>query len=260
MKIYRSLACVILAGLGAIPQLQAQSDGVQTAKDKKAYNEKVLVTAPYQPNLGTVNKPVFRPSFSDTTVQSALVDYQINSRPYSVSYPVENIKAAKMLGEPIAKLWNNSIRLGVGWNSYKTFSPLAELNFGIGRNRKYEFAAFLRHHSVFGNIKDYDRFKANNSYTEAHVKGGIMTDKFLVNMDLMYKQNMVNCYGVNNEEYNNSAIWKIAVDEDFVDQSKRWYQNARGVVTFKDNARKDDDVRFDAYLDYNLNTTNWRRY
>lgn len=261
MKIYRSLACVILAGIaGAFPQLQAQSDGVQTAKDKKAYNEKVLVTAPYQPNLGNVNKPVFRPSFSDTTVQSALVDYQINSRPYSVSYPVENIKAAKMLGEPIAKLWNNTIRLGVGWNSYKTVSPLAELNFGIGRNRKYEFATFLRHHSTFGTIKDYDRFKSNNSHTEAHVKGGIITDKFLVNMDLMYNQNLVNCYGLNNDEYNNSQLWKVAVDEDFVDQSKRWYQNAHGVVTFKDNARKEDDIRFDAYLDYNLNTTNWRRY
>lgn len=259
MKIYRNLACVILAGLAAVPHLQAQADGVQTVREKKDYNEKVLVTAPYQPNLGNVNKPVFRPSFSDTTIQPALVDYQINSRPYAVSYPVENIKAAKVLGEPIAKLWNNSIRIGAGWNSYKTFSPLAELNFGIGRNRKYEFAAFLRHHSTFGHIKGYDRFKSDNTNTEAHVKGGIMTDKFLVNLDLMYRQKSVNCYGLGNAEYADSSMWKVAVDEDFIDQSKRWYQNARGVVTFKDNARKDDDIRFNAYVDYNLSLNNWYR-
>ena len=44
-----------------------------------------------------------------------------------------------------------------------------------------------------------------------------------------------------------------------MNQPKRWYQNARGVVTFKDNARKAKDIRFDAYLDYDFNTTNWSR-
>lgn len=249
----------MFAGLACFPfRVHAQADGVQTVREKNGYNEKVLVTAPYQPNLGSVEKPLFRPSFSDTTVEPALVDYQIGARPYAVSYPVENIKAAKVLGEPIAKLWNNSIRLGVGWNSYKTFSPLAELNFGIGRNRKYEFAAFLRHHSTFGTIKGYDRFKSNNSNTEAHVRGGIVSEKFTVNLDVMYNQQMVNCYGLSNEAYADSTLWQTAVDGDFIDQAKRWYQNAHGVLTFTDNARKSDDIRFKAVLDYNLNLTNWR--
>ena len=45
---------------------------------------------------------------------------------------------------------------------------------------------------------------------------------------------------------------------DFKNQPKRWFQNARGRLTFTDNAKSFDDLRFDATADYNLNLTNWR--
>lgn len=225
-----------------------------SAQTAKGYDEKVLVTAPYQPSLGNLNKTLFTPKTLDTNMRAPLMDYQILSRPFRTSYPVENIKPAKVLGEPIEKLRNNSIRIGLGY----PLTPLAELNFGIGRSRKYEFGAFYRHHSTFGHIKGYDRFKADQTLNEAHLIGRIFADKFVSSLDISYGQKSVNCYGFGNKAYADSAFWKNVDLEDYEDQVRRWYQNARGVLSFKDNARTAEDLRFDAVLDYNLNLTNWR--
>ncbi len=219
-----------------------------------AYDEKVLVTAPYQPSLGGLDKSLFVPSTLDTVLRSPVMDYQILSRPFSPTYPIDNIKPAKLLGEPIPKLYNNSIRLGFGY----PLSPLAELNFGVGRNRKYELGVFYRHHSAFGHLKGYDRFKTDHSLNEAHLTGRIFADKFVSSVELYYGQKAVNCYGLGNAAYADSSIWRNVELEDYADQPRRWYQNARGVVSFTDNARTEDALRFDAKLDYNLNLTNWR--
>lgn len=213
------------------------------------YNENVVVTAPYQPSLVLMEKPVFSPKPVDTILSASRMDYEIISRAFFTTYPIENIKPAKILGEPIPRLWNNRVKVGFG----NHLSPLAELNFGMGRDRKYEVAAYYRHHSAYGKVKGYDRFKTNHSLNEADVIGRIFSDKFISSLNVIYSQQTVNCYGYGN--------WDTVPDLDLGDyknQSKRWYQNARGILSFTDNARKAEDLRFDATLDYNLNMTNWR--
>ena len=213
------------------------------------YNENVVVTAPYQPSLVLMEKRVFSPKPVDTILSASRMDYEIISRPFFTTYPIENIKPAKILGEPIPRLWNNRVKVGFG----NHLSPLAELNFGMGRDRKYEVAAYYRHHSAYGKVKGYDRFKTNHSLNEADVIGRIFSDKFISSLNVIYSQQTVNCYGYGN--------WDTVPDLDLGDyknQSKRWYQNARGILSFTDNARKAEDLRFDATLDYNLNMTNWR--
>ncbi len=213
------------------------------------YNENVVVTAPYQPSLVLMEKPVFSPKPVDTILSASRMDYEIISRPFFTTYPIENIKPAKILGEPIPRLWNNRVKVGFG----NHLSPLAELNFGMGRDRKYEVAAYYRHHSAYGKVKGYDRFKTNHSLNEADVIGRIFSDKFISSLNVIYSQQTVNCYGYGN--------WDTVPDLDLGDyknQSKRWYQNARGILSFTDNARNAEDLRFDATLDYNLNMTNWR--
>lgn len=236
------IAGILLGGLQSWAQ-----DAPGTVKEE--YNEKVVVTAPYQPSLTLMEKPVFSPKVLDTSLSVPRFDYEIVSRPFVTTYPIENIKPAKIMGEPIPKLWNNSVRVGFG----NHLSPLAELNFGMGRDRKYEVGAYYRHHSAYGHIKGYDRFKTNHSINEADVVGRIFADKFISSLNILYSQHAVNCYGYGN--------WDTVPNLDLGDyenQPKRWYQNARGILSFTDNARKAEDLRFDASLDYNLNMTNWR--
>ena len=247
MKRHSTIA-ILLGFLAAGSLLHAQS--ADTVKNQ--YNEKVLVTAPYQPGITLAEKPVFSPQAVDTALPAPGFDYEIISRPFATKYPIDNIKPAKILGEPIPKLWSNSVKVGFG----NHLSPLAELNFGMGRNRVYEVAASLRHHSAYGNIKGYDRFKTNHAYTKANVTGRIFADKFISTLDIIYSQNSVNCYG-----YGNWDTLPVIIDDEFQDyenQPKRWYQNARGILSFTDNAQNPEDLKFDAKLDYNLNMTNWR--
>ena len=237
-----------IGGMMAGTSLSMAQDNPATAEQ---YNESVTVTAPYQPSLGSVEKPVFSPSPMDTVLPAPGFDYEIISRPFATSYPVENIKPAKILGEPIPKLWNNSVKVGFG----NHLSPLAELNFAMGRDRKYEVAASYRHHSAYGNIKGYDRFKTNHSLNEANVTGRIFADKFISSLDVIYSQRAVNCYGFGN--------WDTVPPGldlgDFENQAKRWFQSARALLSFTDNARSVDDLQFDAKLDYNLNLNNFSK-
>ena len=246
MKIKFILVAGLLMPFGSI-NLQAQDNG----KTQGGYNENVVVTAPYQPVLGAVEKPVSVPHTADTTVVIPPSDIQIISRPFATSYPTENIKPAKVLGEPIPKLFNNTVKVGGGNRGLGV-----EADFAVGRNRQYEVAAGYRHHSTYGKIKDYDRFKTNYSLNEANVVGRLFGEKFITALEIFYSQRAVNCYGVNNSIDTN--MLNLVDLGDFKKQSKRWFQNARGRLTFTDNAKSFDALRFDATADYNLNLTNWR--
>lgn len=246
MKIKFILVAGLLMPFGSI-NLQAQDNG----KTQGGYNENVVVTAPYQPVLGSVEKPVSVPHTADTTVVIPPSDIQIISRPFATSYPTENIKPAKVLGEPIPKLFNNTVKVGGGNRGLGV-----EADFAVGRNRQYEVAAGYRHHSTYGKIKDYDRFKTNYSLNEANVVGRLFGEKFITALEIFYSQRAVNCYGVNNSIDTN--MLNLVDLGDFKKQSKRWFQNARGRLTFTDNAKSFDALRFDATADYNLNLTNWR--
>lgn len=249
MKLQYILSCSLLLGTAGL--LKAQ----QPQQNKSDYNEKVVVTAPYQPSLGALSKPVFAPRPMDTVLGKLPFSCQIISRPFAASYPIENIKPAKILGEPIPKLFNSSIRAGVGLMG-RMPSPFGELNFSVGRSRQYELSVHYRHQSAYGHLKGYDRFKTNHSLNEADVLGRIFADKFVTSLDISYGQRSVNCFGYGNDALSFSGVVDEEFD-DFKEQSKRWYQNARGILTFEDNATEPTDFRFDAKADYNLNLTNW---
>lgn len=236
--------------------LWAQDNG----KTQSGYNENVVVTAPYQPTLGLVEKPDFIPNTIDTSLRVPASELQIISRPFATSYPTENIKPAKVLGEPIPKLFNNTVKVGFG-NHY---SPLLEANFSIGRNRNHEVAASLVHRSAYGKMKNYDLFKTNNSLNEVGVTGRIFNETFITSLSIGYSQKEVSCYGVGDSSLREEFVNAIS-DENFHKEEtgykvnpRRWYQNSHAVLTFTDNATEADALRFDALVDYNLNLTNWR--
>ncbi|MCM1041496.1 MAG: hypothetical protein NC396_03585 [Bacteroides sp.] len=259
MKIKSILIAGVFGSLCMVP-VQAQDNG----KTQNGYNENVVVTAPYQPELGAVEKPVFMPRTADTSILVPPSDIQIISRPFATVYPTENIKPAKVLGEPIPKLFNNSVKVGFG----NHLSPLVDANFAMGRNRKYEVAAAYRHHSAYGKIKKYSSVKTNHSLNEADVVGRLFGEKFNTALEIMYGQKAVNCYGINDSARKEDAaiIESIKGSNDVggmpnnsaANNPKRWFQNARGILTFTDNASAYNDLRFDAKADYNLNLTNWR--
>lgn len=244
-----------LAGMLAVSSARAQSQN-QTAEEG-AYQERVVVVAPYQPVLDVVRKPVLQPGLpADTVHRIDSAVYEIISRPVQTTYPVENIKPAKVAGEPVERLFNQHLKIGFGTH----LSPLAEAYVAMGRSQQYGFAASYKHHSAYGRIKDYSRFKTDHSYNEGDLSGEIFAKKFKARLDLNYRQTKVNAYGLRNGLYDTIA-GLLEMNDDFRkiyrDQPVRWYQNMDGRLTFTDRATDPDDWRYDAQLYYDFGRNNW---
>ncbi|MDE5559274.1 MAG: hypothetical protein K2I84_01295, partial [Bacteroidales bacterium] len=96
-----------LAGMLAVPAAQAQT------ADDQPYQERVVVVAPYQPMLDVVRKPLLQPEVpADTTHRIDTAVYEIISRTVQTTYQLENIKPAKVAGEPVERLFNQHLKIG----------------------------------------------------------------------------------------------------------------------------------------------------
>lgn len=233
----------------------------QNKQEQKEYNEKVVVVAPYNPSIELAKKPVVAPTaIVDTARGKNSMSYEIVSRPIETTYPIENIKPAKVTGEPIAKLFNQHIKIGFGTH----LSPLAEAYFAMGRSQQYGISASYKHLSSYGNIKNYSQFKTDNSINEGDLSGEIYAKDFKVRLDVGYSQRKFNCYGLSDGMYDSIGTFLVgnkefnANERAYKDNPVRWYQNTEGTLRFDDRAKSVDDWHYDAQVYYNFGRTVWR--
>lgn len=124
---------------------------VMAQNEEEAYNEKVVVISGYQPVLQKSEKINYRPKITDTTNMMPNFHYDINpQRIYSLFSPQE-IQAARLVGEPMAKLYKSYVKLGLG--NYLT--PMADIYFNSTRNKAWNYSARLFHNSSWWSLEDY---------------------------------------------------------------------------------------------------------
>ena len=217
-----------------------------------SFNEKVIVVAPYNPTL--IRKPatlMFMPQMRDTLPVNVVPrsDYVIYSVPEKTEYSIENMKPAKISGEPIDKLFHQHIKIGFG--NYLT--PLAEAYFSLGRDKNYGIAASYKHISSYGKIKGYSRYKSSFADHEFDLLGQIFSvPYFTVTLNAYYNYHQVNCYGFS-DDADTSALSFM----DISDESWRWYQNLGFNVKFEDNATTPKQWKYTATARYNFNSSAW---
>lgn len=234
----------------------------QTTDPQTPYQERVVVVAPYQPVLEVARKPLLQPGpMADSAKKIDSAVYEIITRPVQTTYPVENIKPAKVAGEPVERLFHQHLKLGIGY----PLSPLAEAYVAMGRSQQYGVAASYKHHSIHSPqnhsyIKGYDSINSDYSYDEADLSGEIFTKKFKARLELNYRQNKVNAYGIHDSVYD-YLVQQLNDDNDFRkiyrDQPVRWFQNMDGRLSITDRATDPDAMRYDAQLYYNFGRNNW---
>jgi len=164
---------------------------------KIPYNEEITVVAPYQPDIKDANKIIFTPELKDTSLPKPVFTYKILSRPASTSYEPASIEAAKMLKEPISKLYNHYAKAGFG--SY--YTPYAEYFYQNTRSRELSYGAHFRHLSSTGTIEKYayPGFSENS----LSVYGKQMKDKkYILSGNLGFNRNVVHYYGFIPDELN----------------------------------------------------------
>ena len=136
------ITLAIVASLAFIPATKAQSDS-------NVYNERVVVTSRYKPVVEETQKINVAPTITDTVAtMPKSFTYDISTRRLTSLYEPSRIKAARIIGEPATKLYNNYIKLGFG----NYLSPLAEVYFNSLRSPDKTYGIRATHRSSWGTI------------------------------------------------------------------------------------------------------------
>lgn len=181
--------------------LLASGFTARAQSDSNVYNERVVVTSRYKPVVEEMPKINVAPSITDTvsTINKSFT-YDISTRRLTSLYEPSRIKAARIIGEPATRLYNNYLKLGFG----NYWSPLAELYYNSLRSPNKSYGVRMVHRSSWGQIGHSDEEKpspehygqAPFSFTDVTLFGKLITKKNLqLSADLGFQNDFNRYYG-----------------------------------------------------------------
>lgn len=178
----KTVITAILLAL-AIP-LWAQND----------YNESVVVKGSYTPVIEQPDKLHFPASITDTLsrIEHAF-HYSISPSRLRAMYEPTRIRAARIIGEPATKLYNNYLRLGMG----HYWSPLADLYWSSTRDRLKTYGIRINHRSSWDKLAkmpEYGPVQMGNTGVTLFGKY-ILGDVLQLHSDLGYEHDHNLYYG-----------------------------------------------------------------
>ena len=194
------------------------TNGLHAQTDSNAYNERVLVTSRYKPVIGEVHKLNVAPGITDTvTTLPKTFDYSISSRRLTSLYLPSRIKAARIIGEPTTRLYNNYLKVGMG----NYWSPMAEVYYNSTRSKDYNYGFRATHHSSWGTVgkaAEPDSLPSPTHYgqapfafTDVALFGKWITKKNIqLSGDFNYQNDFNRYYGFNDSTLN--AVMNIPRD------------------------------------------------
>ena len=164
---------------------------VAQAQDDDAYNESVVVKGSFRPTVERQNKLTFPTEITDTIGRIAhSFNYSISPTRLKALYEPSRIQAARIIGEPATKLYNNYLRLGFG----NYWTPLADLYWSSTRDRLKTYGLRLNHRSSWGSITDYG--KNHFALTDVTLFGKlIVKERYQLSTDVNYENDHNLYYG-----------------------------------------------------------------
>jgi len=207
---------------------------------------KVIVTRGFSPTLNDANKIKRNPTVPDTVYQNPKFNYQIHSTIVASPFKVSKIKAAKMHGEPLAKLYKNYIAGGFG--NYTT--PFFEFYHSNLRSRDTKYGVHVRHLSSAGSIKEYGYPGFSNNLIEAYYTK--IKRKSMIQIDGKYQRDMVHLYGFKPGELDSNIA--VPVDND----TRQIYSLGEMKLNWKRYRRRPKDMDYNVDLKYHYLTDNYK--
>ena len=120
-----------------------------TTCEAQEYNESVVVKGSYRPVIEQHDKMYFPAVISDSLGRMEhTFNYDIAPTRIKSFYEPSRIKAARIVGEPATKLYNNYMRLGFG----NYWTPLADLYWSSTRDRKKTYGLRINHLSSWDKL------------------------------------------------------------------------------------------------------------
>ena len=181
----------------------------------------VIIQGVYTPTIDEANKINVSPSLIDTVYKTPDFTYNIMERRLATPFKVVPIKPAKLLGEPLNKLYSNYVAAGIG--NYTT--PYFEFYHSNLRSRSSKFGVHLKHLSSAGKINDYAFPGWSENLVEIY--GSKFWKKSIFESSVSYKRDVNHAYGFIPANYPDSIV---PADVDFAqrynyfDATLNWYR------------------------------------
>ncbi|MDA3952810.1 MAG: hypothetical protein PF485_04120 [Bacteroidales bacterium] len=121
--------------------------GVKNSIAQEELVKEVQVVKPYEPTISDAYKLNHLPKISDTVKVIPEIKYILQTKPLSVGYSVIPIKPAKMVGEPLTKLTNSYMKIGIGTKML----PMIEGYINNKRSKDYSIGAYYKFLNSIGN-------------------------------------------------------------------------------------------------------------
>lgn len=188
----------------------------------------------YKATIMDAGKINDNPSFSDSTKKLQVSPYNINSKKIFTGFDVEPIQPAQMVGEPLVKLYNALVKLGMG--NYTT--PYGELWFNSLRSKTSSYGLRYKHLSSSATLKDFGFAGYSDNEVSLYGKKFLKEHSLTGNFD--YTRNVVHFYGYD------ALIYDI--DKDSTRQRFNLFSGNVGLTShYNDEKRINHDVRLSYY-------------
>ncbi len=177
IKIVMKTFLLFGVALLAVINLQAQT------------NEDVYIIGGYNPTISDAFKINENPKITDTVIAKPQLSYSIQSQPIKTSFTVEPIKPAKMIGEPLTKLYMSYIKIGFG----NKITPFGEVYVNNLRSSNQSVGFYFKHLSSAGKIKDFGFPGYSDNKASVYANRYFQFHTLKVEAD--YLRNVVHLYG-----------------------------------------------------------------
>jgi hypothetical protein len=163
-------------------------------------SSEIIVTNVVELTLNDANKILVNPKPTDTVYKAPEFDYTIRELKLETPFKVVPIKAAKMKGQPLEKLYSNYVAVGMGTRA----TPYGEIFHSKTRSRQLNYGLHGRHFSSAANIDGYAYPGYSDNLFEGYVtkfgKGNAFSSS------AKYRREAVHYYGFMPDSVDQSLI------------------------------------------------------
>lgn len=197
-------------------------------------NEQVNIVQEYKPVITPAEKITSNPDYRDTIPPAPALKYGFVDRKPEYRFRPDTIKAARMKGEPLSKIFPGLLRIGGG--NYNTF--FADVKYLSQRSKTWQYGMEAKHLSSSYMAMDYGRAGFSDNRLQAH--GKYISDKYSISSALSYAREANRFYSYTiptlpidfnpekdrNEFHYNILEWKAALRGNVIDSSSLKHHEA----------------------------------
>lgn len=155
----------------------------------------VISTANFDPVIKEASKQTDKPEILDTVRKITKLAYTTPAKQYITRYQVSSIEPARMVNEPLEKLYRMLIKAGMG--NYTM--PYGEIFYNNLRSRAMNWGVRYKHLSSFARLDTMGN--ASFSDNEASVYASKFLKKHTLSGDFNYARNVVHYYGFSEAQH-----------------------------------------------------------